>query len=313
MMAFFLAAFVGPGQVSPDLANNALPLYLARPFSRAEYVLGKMSVLLILMSHHDLDPRPAALRPARLPGRRRLDRPEPAHRGGIFFGAWIWILLLSLLALALSAWVKWKPMAGALLFGVFFVAADSAGHQRRAAHQLGQSAQHQPSDRHGLGVAVRQDASRQRRGLLPRARTAKRFPCGAAGAAAGDLRPSASICWRARFAARSPMSAMSASPRIVFDNVSRFYGEVLGVNRVNLSIPPGITSLVGPNGSGKTTLMNLMTGLIRPTRGEIRVLGISRTAPKSCSAKWATARSSMPFPKDSPATNSSIRSCWCTA
>src|SRR5580698_8741748 len=50
MMAFFLAAFVGPGQISPDLANNALPLYLARPFSRAEYVLGKMAVLLILMS-----------------------------------------------------------------------------------------------------------------------------------------------------------------------------------------------------------------------------------------------------------------------
>src|SRR6202041_3626490 len=50
MMAFFLAAFVGPGQISPDLANNALPLYLARPFSRAEYVLGKMAVLLILLS-----------------------------------------------------------------------------------------------------------------------------------------------------------------------------------------------------------------------------------------------------------------------
>jgi ABC-2 type transport system ATP-binding protein len=63
--------------------------------------------------------------------------------------------------------------------------------------------------------------------------------------------------------------------RITFDNVSRFYGEVLGVNRVNLAIPPGITSLVGPNGSGKTTLMNLMTGLIRPTRGRIRVLGMA--------------------------------------
>ena len=61
---------------------------------------------------------------------------------------------------------------------------------------------------------------------------------------------------------------------IVFDNVSRFYGEVLGINRVNLTIPPGVTSLVGPNGSGKTTLMNLMTGLLRPTRGQIRVLGI---------------------------------------
>lgn len=60
---------------------------------------------------------------------------------------------------------------------------------------------------------------------------------------------------------------------IVFDDVSKFYGEVLGVNRVNLQIPPGITSLVGPNGSGKTTLMNLMTGLLRPTSGRISVLG----------------------------------------
>jgi ABC-2 type transport system ATP-binding protein len=61
---------------------------------------------------------------------------------------------------------------------------------------------------------------------------------------------------------------------IVFDNVSKFYGEVLGVNRVHLSIPPGITSLVGPNGSGKTTLMNLVTGLLQPTEGNITILGI---------------------------------------
>jgi ABC-2 type transport system ATP-binding protein len=75
---------------------------------------------------------------------------------------------------------------------------------------------------------------------------------------------------------------MSAAPgQIVFENVSRFYGDVLGVNRVTLSIPPGITSLVGPNGSGKTTLMNLMTGLVRPSRGEIRVLGIPPTDPES--------------------------------
>jgi len=53
---------------------------------------------------------------------------------------------------------------------------------------------------------------------------------------------------------------------IVFEGVSKFYGEVLGVNRVSLRIPPGISSLVGPNGSGKTTLMNLMTGLINPEK-----------------------------------------------
>jgi ABC-2 type transport system ATP-binding protein len=67
---------------------------------------------------------------------------------------------------------------------------------------------------------------------------------------------------------------------ITFTNVSRFYGEVLGINNVSLSIPPGVTSLVGPNGSGKTTLMNLMTGLIRPTQGEITVLGVRPDDPE---------------------------------
>src|SRR6266851_6204839 len=67
---------------------------------------------------------------------------------------------------------------------------------------------------------------------------------------------------------------------IVFDNVSKFYGEILGVNRVNLTIPLGITSLVGPNGAGKTTLMNLMTGLLRPSRGEVTVLGIPTDRPE---------------------------------
>src|SRR5438046_10376973 len=67
---------------------------------------------------------------------------------------------------------------------------------------------------------------------------------------------------------------------ITFHNVSRFYGEVLGINKVSLNIPSGITSLVGPNGSGKTTLMNLMTGLIHPSQGEIRVLGIEPEDPE---------------------------------
>jgi ABC-2 type transport system ATP-binding protein len=71
-----------------------------------------------------------------------------------------------------------------------------------------------------------------------------------------------------------------ASNRIVFDDVSKFYGDVLGVNRVNLSLPPGVTSLVGPNGSGKTTFMNLLTGLVRPTQGTISVLGLTPDQPE---------------------------------
>ncbi len=73
---------------------------------------------------------------------------------------------------------------------------------------------------------------------------------------------------------------MSEPTRIVFENVSKFYGEVLGVNRIDLSIGPGITALVGPNGSGKTTLMNLMAGLLEPSEGSISVLGLSPRDPE---------------------------------
>jgi ABC-2 type transport system ATP-binding protein len=71
-----------------------------------------------------------------------------------------------------------------------------------------------------------------------------------------------------------------ADQLIIFENVSKFYGEILGVNRVNIQIAPGITSLVGPNGAGKSTLMNLMTGLLRPTRGSITLLGIPTDQPE---------------------------------
>src|ERR1700730_16806758 len=72
----------------------------------------------------------------------------------------------------------------------------------------------------------------------------------------------------------------TAGQQIIFDDVSKFYGEILGVNRINLSIAAGITSLVGPNGSGKSTLMNLMTGLLQPTRGGISILGIPTDRPE---------------------------------
>jgi len=123
MLALFLAAFIGPGLVSPDLANGALPLYLARPFSRAEYVAGKASVLVLLMSLMTWVPGLLLFAyEAYLEG-RLWSLSHTRIAAGLFFGAWIWIVWLTLLALALSAWVKWKPAAGALLFGVFFVAA----------------------------------------------------------------------------------------------------------------------------------------------------------------------------------------------
>jgi ABC-2 type transport system ATP-binding protein len=84
---------------------------------------------------------------------------------------------------------------------------------------------------------------------------------------------------------------------IVFDDVSKFYGEILGVNRVNLQIAPGITSLVGPNGAGKSTLMNLMTGLLRPTRGRITILDIPTDRPEQLFQKLGYCTQFDSFPR----------------
>ena len=67
--------------------------------------------------------------------------------------------------------------------------------------------------------------------------------------------------------------AVSAVASLRFADGSKFYGEVLGFNRIDLEIGPGLTALVGPNGSGKTTLMNLATGLLRPSAGAVEALG----------------------------------------
>jgi ABC-2 type transport system ATP-binding protein len=83
-------------------------------------------------------------------------------------------------------------------------------------------------------------------------------------------------------AVSSPVASPRSAPArlIAFENVSKFYGEVLGVNRIDLTIGPGITSLVGPNGSGKTTLMNLMAGLLLPTEGSVSIGGLTPDDPE---------------------------------
>lgn len=62
---------------------------------------------------------------------------------------------------------------------------------------------------------------------------------------------------------------------ITLTDVSKWYGEILGVNRVTIELKPGFSGLVGPNGSGKTTLLNLICGFLKPCRGEISVCGVN--------------------------------------
>jgi ABC-2 type transport system permease protein len=123
VLAFILTAFAGPGLISTDLANGALPLYFCRPLSRAEYVLGKASVLGILLSQITWIPGLVLFAvQASLAG--------PVWTwnhlwiaGSLIVSSLIWIATLSLLAMALSAWVKWRIVAGALLLAVMFFGA----------------------------------------------------------------------------------------------------------------------------------------------------------------------------------------------
>ena len=60
---------------------------------------------------------------------------------------------------------------------------------------------------------------------------------------------------------------------IAADHLSKWYGQVIGLNDVTPTVPPGITGLLGPNGAGKSTFMKLMTGQLKPSKGGITVLG----------------------------------------
>jgi ABC-2 type transport system ATP-binding protein len=64
------------------------------------------------------------------------------------------------------------------------------------------------------------------------------------------------------------------TPVVEFDGASKWYGNVIGLNKLNLRIPPGVTGLLGPNGAGKSTLLQLATGQLRPSQGQVRVLGM---------------------------------------
>lgn len=125
-LAFLLTAFIGPGLVSPDLANGALTLYLCRPLSRGEYVLGKFSVLAITLSWITWVPGLVLFfsQAAVSPGGWMVANVSLAI--GILVGSFLWITVLSLLSLALSAWVKWRVIAGALLLAIFFMGAGFA-------------------------------------------------------------------------------------------------------------------------------------------------------------------------------------------
>ena len=125
--AFVVAILVGPPLVSRDLRNNALPLYLCRPFSRTEYVMGKMSVLLILLSWITWVPQLLMfLFQSYLEGFAWL-KSNLWIASGIIIAGLVWTLLLALLSQTISAVVKWRIVASGAMLGIVIIPSVFAG------------------------------------------------------------------------------------------------------------------------------------------------------------------------------------------
>jgi ABC-2 type transport system permease protein len=126
VLVFLLTAVTGPGLISPDVANGALPLYFCRPFSRVEYVVGKSSVLAILLSQVTWIPGLVLFAVQAVLAGPAWAWDHLWIAGSLVVSFLLWIVFLSLLAMALSAWVKWRIVAGAILLGVLFFGAGFA-------------------------------------------------------------------------------------------------------------------------------------------------------------------------------------------
>src|SRR4029078_10216934 len=119
--AFFVALLVGPPLVAQDLRNNALPLYLCRPFSRTEYVVGKMSVLLILLSFITWIPQLLMFFFQSYLEGFTWFRDNLWMGNSIVIAGLVWVLLLALLSQTVSALLKWRIFASAAMLGIVFI------------------------------------------------------------------------------------------------------------------------------------------------------------------------------------------------
>lgn len=127
VFAIFLAALTGPGCIAPDLANNALPLYFSRPVTRVEYTLGRLATLVGLLSIITWIPGMLLfIMQTTMAGSSWFL--ESWKIGiGMFAGFVLWILLVSLVALASSAYARMKVIAGGIILGFFFITSGAAG------------------------------------------------------------------------------------------------------------------------------------------------------------------------------------------
>jgi ABC-2 type transport system permease protein len=119
--AVFIAALAGPGLIAPDLANNALPLYFSRPLTRWTYAFARLTVLVGMLSVVTWIPGLILFAfQVGLAGGSWF-RANWTLGVGMISGFLVWLLILSLVAMASSAYVKWRVVAAAVSLAFFFI------------------------------------------------------------------------------------------------------------------------------------------------------------------------------------------------
>ncbi len=125
--ALVLAAWIAPRLVSFDLSDNALPILLSHPISRFSYLLGKFLALALSLSYVTWIPVLVLFFYQCYASQEPWGMAHLSLAFGIFAGAVVWIVVLSLIGLAVSSWVKWRVIATGAIFAVVFVPAGVGG------------------------------------------------------------------------------------------------------------------------------------------------------------------------------------------
>ena len=257
---FVVAVYAGAGLIANDRRANALQIYLSKPVTRIEYVAGKLAVVMAFLAFVTWVPAVLLLGlQTMFTGSLAFVREHAFLIPAITLFGFLQVLLASITMLALSSLSSSARYVGMLYAGaVIFSEAvfqTLRGRHRRHRAVLG-LVRREPGPGGGRHLSGR-TALRHAVGRVPAVRRGPDRPVGLgarpAGAGRGDRHVS--------------------RPVVVADRMSKWYGQVIGLNDVTVSIPPGISGLLGPNGAGKSTLLKLVTGQLKPSKGRLQVLG----------------------------------------
>jgi ABC-2 type transport system permease protein len=122
-LGLILSAWIGPRLIANDLGNGALPLYLSRPFSRIEYVLGKALVLFTLLSSITWVPGLLLYGVNAAIAENGWGVSHFRIVGALVLGGTSWMTVMTLFVLSLSAWIRWHLAASVSMFGIYFISA----------------------------------------------------------------------------------------------------------------------------------------------------------------------------------------------